>query len=189
MERGAHRELLGVGQLNEPSDLLASTPDALAELVATLLRERVALKLRRVLSDSPAVAMFRGDGQNGNGRDPCGRRYPTLALSDERTEPVGGLSGRRRSDLRRARRRANAFGELRFGFLRPQPQDVAALLAVAFEVEARSRKGRHGQALAHEPSLAALFVTYAEAAAANEAMRVESAHRRRCGGDEHEHRV
>src|SRR5207247_3695751 len=95
---------------------------------------------------------------------------PTIALDGQ--EPESRLSSRRRSDLRRARRHAEAMGEVTSEVLAPSPQEVPALLAEAIAIEARSWKARAGTALASDPVRRGFFERYALAAAADGTLRL-----------------
>lgn len=67
------------------------------------------------------------------------------------------MSGQRRYDLRRARRRAEAAGRLQVDILYASPDQVPNLLAQAVAVEAKSWKGAAGSALADNTALSAFF--------------------------------
>ena len=172
--RNGHLELLGTAQVPEPTDLLASSPEALADLVETVIGARRALHLRRLPADSATIAaLTRAVGRRGIvlARRTVG--FPTVTLSESWQEPGGGLSSRRRSDLRRARRRAEAMGDVEFELLSPASHEVPALLELAYAIEARSWKAREGRALAHVSWLARFFTTYATAAAERGELRVQ----------------
>ncbi|MHB1810383.1 MAG: GNAT family N-acetyltransferase, partial [Solirubrobacteraceae bacterium] len=167
VERGTHREMLGSGQLNEPTDVLWRTREGLLDLARTLVDEGVPLKLRRLPADSETIAAVRAAvGRRGVVAVRAGDGHPTLTLSPPWTEPGGGLAARRRSDLRRARRRAVALGSLEVELLDPTEAQVPTLLETAYAVESRSWKARSGQALARTPELARFFGDYMSGAAA-----------------------
>jgi CelD/BcsL family acetyltransferase involved in cellulose biosynthesis len=171
---GRELRLLGLDQLHEPTDLLASSPDALEALLAELLRMRRPLALMRIPADSPTLAALRRAlGRRGYARVQEVFGCPTMVLGEQWREPGGGLSSSRRSALRRSRRRAEQTGEIAVELARPAPGEVDALLDVAFAVEARSWKGRAGTAVSFDPRLDRFYRRYARALAERQALRVE----------------
>jgi CelD/BcsL family acetyltransferase involved in cellulose biosynthesis len=166
-------ELLGVHELREPMDLLyqdASAATALARVLATL---RATLSLKRIPADSPGLravaAAYRKRGVVLNREAGA---CPFIQLSERYAEPEGELSARRRSDLRRAQRRAESLGEVRYEILTPSPAKVDSLLEEAFRVEAAGWKGRAGTALAHDRVRRAFFGRYAMAASTTGILRL-----------------
>ena len=167
-------ETLGVMQLGEPTDMLASSPAAMEELVAAMLADGRALRLERLPADSEALAAFRRlPRTRAEVRSEPVAGHPAIALSEAWQEPGGGLSSRRRSDLRRARRRAEALGEIEIELLAPAEAEVAKLIEQAAAIEARSWKGRGGSAIAANPHLLRFFVLYGSAAARRGLLRVQ----------------
>jgi CelD/BcsL family acetyltransferase involved in cellulose biosynthesis len=144
-------EMLGLTRLNEPADLIYTDQDALAALVNRIVRLRRPLFLGRLPADSPTIREFqracRGKAIL------CVRPQaacPFITLDQSWSEPESHLSSRRRSDYRRALRRAEKEGEVRAQIVSPRPEEVDSLLDVAFEIEARSWKGVAGTALVHD---------------------------------------
>src|SRR5262249_16919781 len=90
--------------------------------------------------------------------------FPWIPLDAGWMSPEDRLNPGRQSDLRRARRIAETIGEVRVNVFSPAPEDLAALLGEAFEVEAARRKGRGGSALARGRIRPAFFRRYAAAA-------------------------
>ncbi|HVP01080.1 MAG TPA: GNAT family N-acetyltransferase [Solirubrobacteraceae bacterium] len=171
--RHGRLELLSVTHIREPVDLLADGEPALDELCAEVLRPGLALRLERLPASSPAIAALRrAVGRRGLVRVRPHEAWPSLDLDPRWEEPGGGLAPRRRSDLRRALRRAQAAGGLEVELLAPAPAQVDALLDEAFAVEARGWKGEQGTALAHDPLRAAFYRRYAAETAARGQLRV-----------------
>ena len=167
-------ETLGVMQLGEPTDMLAASPAAMEELVAALLADGRALRLDRLPADSEALAAFRRVPRTrAVVRSEPVAGHPAIALSESWQEPGGGLSSRRRSDLRRARRRAEALGEVETELLSPGEAEVEELIEAAASIEARSWKGRGGSAIAANPHLLRFFLIYGTAAARRGLLRVQ----------------
>jgi CelD/BcsL family acetyltransferase involved in cellulose biosynthesis len=165
-------EALGT-QLHEPQDLAfrdAGAVDALAELLA---QRAAPLALDRAFVDAPIVDALRR-AYRGRGivlvrpKAAC----PVIPLSVDMTDAEQILSSRRRSDLRRARRRAEEVGPVRTELLSPLPHEVNGVLDDAFSIEASSWKGRSGTALAEDARRAAFFRRYAVLAAERGILRV-----------------
>src|SRR5262245_40200622 len=164
-DRFARVEFLGALELDEPSDVLASDEASLARLAEVLVRSRHPLLLKRIPAESPLVpALLRAY----SGRGLVIRRrlsgFPWIPLDAGWSRPEDRLNTGRQSDLRRAQRIAEDLGAVRVEVFSPEPEDLAALLAEAFEVEAAGWKGRQGSALACDPTRQAFFRRYAAAA-------------------------
>src|SRR5919198_3345164 len=124
--RGPERlELLG-GELHEEIDVLGADVDALAALARELAARKTPLLLRRVPAGSPFVRAVR-KAYAGRGvvllRAMPGSPY--LPLDARCLEPEQLFCSRRRADLRRARRRAEALGEVRAEVVAPPPELLA----------------------------------------------------------------
>jgi CelD/BcsL family acetyltransferase involved in cellulose biosynthesis len=164
-------ELLSVAELSEPADLLCAHAAAREALCRELALSGTPLRLARVPAGSPTVAAL---------HTVYGRRLlvrpqegsPAIDLDASWREPESKLNARRRSDLRRARRRAEQLGPLDLAVHAPGPDDVDALIQEAWAVEARSwRAKRHG-ALAQDPLRGPFFEAFARLAAADGTLRI-----------------
>jgi hypothetical protein len=151
-------------------DVAHSDPAALDELVARVRATGRVLHLGRLPAGSPVVeAVHRAYGSR------LVRLAPACAtpfLDLDGGDPEQALSSRRRSDLRRARRRAEKLGPVGAEILCPSPRSVPVLLAAAAAVEERSWKGREGTALASDPARYAFFLRYGRAAARRGLLRI-----------------
>lgn len=156
---------MGVEEHHEPMDVLHRSVGALETLVDALLQQGLAWELGRVPADSNTVEVIERI---------CRRRAvvltrprpaaPYILLDSSWAEPEQHLNSGRRSDLRRARRKAEKFGPLSVDVLLPQPHELDPLLDELFAVEARSWKGRAGTAIALDPAENAFCRRYAHAA-------------------------
>ncbi len=146
-------EMLGMEVLNEPGDFAYSEPAALDLVVRRAIRFRRPILLGRLPAESPTIAAFRAAAK-GRGRVIVRERpsCPFIPLDESWHEPESHLSSRRRSDFRRAHRRAEQQGQVRGEIIAPTPRQLDALLETAFTVEARSWKGAAGTALAQDPA-------------------------------------
>jgi CelD/BcsL family acetyltransferase involved in cellulose biosynthesis len=158
--------LLASSSVGEPVDLLYRDPDALDELVDQFVQLPHALAVPRMRADSPTLeALGRAYGRRRVVRYAPAGRCPYIVLDDSWREPESKLSSRRRSDLRRARRRAEQLGELEFETVTPTPDELEPLLADLWRIEASGWKGRAGTALRNDRQVGAFFRDYATAQA------------------------
>ncbi|MFV1958265.1 MAG: GNAT family N-acetyltransferase, partial [Planctomycetota bacterium] len=164
-DEGRRLALLGVAALSEPTDLLAASPEALERLARRLARTSLPLQLERVPADSPAVEALRA-AYRGRGLVVCREQVgtPTIRLGPKWEEPEHVLGARRRSDLRRARRRAESMGEVAFRFHAPGAGEVDAVLEQVYAIEARSWRAARGGSLAQDPLRGPFFRRLAERA-------------------------
>ncbi len=98
--------------------------------------------------------------------------HPYIDLDESWSEPESHLNAGRRSDMRRARRRAEQLGVVHCEFVKPNATCIDDLIAEAFRVEAASWKGREGSALAVDPRVGAFYRLYAKAAAVHGILRI-----------------
>ncbi|MEK6328293.1 MAG: GNAT family N-acetyltransferase [Actinomycetota bacterium] len=166
-------ELLGVHELREPMDFLyadAHAATALGQAIATLPGP---LSLKRFPASSLALAgvddAYRKRGLVLNREAGA---CPYIDLGEQHTEPEQTLSARRRSDLRRAQRRAAQLGAVSYETLAPSPSELDPLLEEAFGVEAAGWKGRARTALAHDATRRAFYRRYALAASSKGILRL-----------------
>ena len=166
-------ELLGVDETGEPSDLLARSPSALADLAEALARTGRSVHLKRIPAASPTVTALRR-AYRGRGvviampHASC----PWISLDGARTSPESRLNAGRRSDVRRARRVAERLGRVEFRMVSPSPSELGPLLEDALRVEAASWKGRRGSALLDDAARRRFFERYAFSAARQGILRL-----------------
>jgi CelD/BcsL family acetyltransferase involved in cellulose biosynthesis len=170
---GGALEALGVRYLFEPCDLLSTGADSLAELARALARQPRALAVPRIRADSPAVAALIAayDGR-GFVRVVPTDGYPYVDLDAGWKQPESKFDAGRRSDFRRARRRAEQLGRVSFETLAPQPAELPMLLREAFAVEAAGWKGERGSALSADTRRGEFFRRYAAAACGQGLLRL-----------------
>jgi CelD/BcsL family acetyltransferase involved in cellulose biosynthesis len=162
-------ELMSVSDLAEPLDLLGE-PDAAAALAGELVRLRRPFLLRRLPLGSPAAAEILAEG----GRFAVARpaiAYTVVPLDETWADPLPKLSSRRRSDLRRARRRAEQLGEVTIEHASPSADEADSAFDEFIAVEARSWKGEAGTALAQDDARAACYRRYVQSAARDGILR------------------
>jgi CelD/BcsL family acetyltransferase involved in cellulose biosynthesis len=98
--------------------------------------------------------------------------YPWIPLDESWEEPEQKFNSDRRSDMRRARRRAEKLGEVTTEVLSPGVEELPPLLDELFRVEAAGWKGREGTALAADEKRRLFFVRFAEEAASAGFLRI-----------------
>lgn len=166
---GGRLDLVGPGQLFEPSDLTCRDDVSRERLVDVIAGTRRPLALRRIPAASPTIPAVR-------------ERFPIVLVRpagscpfielDAGLDPEQALAKRRREDLRRAARRADKCGGADVVVHEPDEAEAPDLLERAFAVEAGSWKGRTGTALVHDARRADFYRRYGAAAAAAGSLRV-----------------
>lgn len=172
--RGVNRRvMLGVDVHHEPMDLLARDDDALDALAEGLARDAVPVEFGRLPADSPAIPAlkraFRGRWTVVTRQLPPS---PFITLDPSWAEPESHLNARRRSDLRRARRRAERLGEVTTEIRCPEAWELTDLLDEAMRVEVRSWKREAKTAILCDPAEEAFIRSYAAAAVPRGVMRL-----------------
>lgn len=154
----------GDDELFEPFDALISGPDAAAQLAIEMTSLGRALDLGRAPANSPMVEALRRR-MRGRGLFWLSDSTPApyLPLSASWRAPLDNFSSRRRSDFRRASRRADELGTVEFSMLAPSPGEFDALFDEAIAVEARSWKSAAGSAILCDPRKEAFFRRYLKA--------------------------
>ena len=166
-------EALGARQLFEPTDFLYESEDALEALAEELRKQGEALDLPRIPADSPVIgALCRAYWGRGLVRIAKTDGYPVLELDAGWKEPEARLTAGRRSDFRRARRRAERFGPPAFEMRVPTREDLPTLLQEAWRVEAAGWKGEGGSALACDRLRGGFFRRFAYAASRRGILRL-----------------
>jgi CelD/BcsL family acetyltransferase involved in cellulose biosynthesis len=144
-------EMLGMTRLNEPADFISADSAGLAAVIDRAIGYGRPILLGRLPAESPTIGVFERLAR-GRGRVLVRPRAscPYIPLDATWSEPESHLSSRRRSDFRRASRRAEQLGPIKAEIMSPRPEEVAGLLETAYAIEAKSWKGSEGTALAHD---------------------------------------
>ena len=160
--------------LFEPSDLVWSTPESLRRLAAALAAQPQPLYLERVPADSPTIAALRrAYALRGMLRLRPAMPTPFIELGEGARGVDACLNAGRRSDLRRAERRAQALGAVSYELHSPAGEDeLASLLAEAYTVEARSWKAAEGTALTEDRTQGDFIASFAREAARDGILRI-----------------
>ena len=165
--------MLGVDFHHEPMDLLARDAAALEALAEGVARDAVPVEFGRLPADSPAIpALTRAFGRKWVVVTRRLPNSPFITLDPSWAEPETHLTARRRSDFRRARRRAERLGEVTTEILSPAPHELRALLDEALEVELHSWKREAKTAILCDPQEEAFMRAYAGAACPEGVLRL-----------------
>ena len=164
-------ELLGSRELHEPMDALGD-PAAVEAVTLSLAARGECLDLRRVPAESPLVTAVKVAYQRrGAVVVRPAAATPTLEIDESWAEPERHLSKRRRSDLRRAQRRAEALGPVAYDVV-TSDDALEDHLGVFVAVEAAGWKSRARTALACQPQHERFFRSYARALATQGQLRL-----------------
>lgn len=152
---------VGAHEVCEPDDALCRNPQAALRLAKAIAKDGRALEVDRTPAGSPLIPAlreaFRGKGWiSVRPATPT----PTIALDAGWKDPASRFNSGRRSDFRRAARRAAEHGEPRFEILSPRPDEFDALFDEAIAVEARSWKLEAGTAIAADRAKESCFRHY-----------------------------
>jgi CelD/BcsL family acetyltransferase involved in cellulose biosynthesis len=170
---GPRVEVAGVSLVPEPVALACTGTDALSDALQAVLGRDLPLSLGRVWQGSPldrAVQTLRGPRPLVVARPDVGTPWLLLPASGDDVDRR--LRSSRRSQLRRAERRAETWGRLSLEVLSPTPEEVEARLDLFVAVEARSWKSAEGTSLRQTPGPRTFFRTFLHHAAATGAARV-----------------
>lgn len=165
--------MAGDCHLFEPFDAIIRDAAAAQALAARLAREPRPMEFARLPADSALIPALR-TAMRGRGliHTSPAIASPYIALDASWADPLAGLSSRRRSDFRRARRRAEEQGPVGFVTHIPDPATFDDLFDRAVAIEARSWKLAAGSALAADRGKREFFRRYLTAASAKGQCRI-----------------
>ncbi len=161
----ARWRLVGADELFEPADALCRSSAAARPLAELLARLPGPLDLDRIPAASPLIPALKAAMKSrGLVSIRPATPSPTIALDQSWHEPESRFNAGRRSDFRRAARRAREQGEVAFEMLSPGPAAFDALFDEAIAVELRSWKREAGTAIAVDPAKERFFRAWFRAA-------------------------
>jgi len=168
----ARLELLGQRHHGEPGGFVYRDAPSLRRLLDALASLRLPMVLRSFDADRPVLDGLRHTG-GCRVVTRSSRSCPTLEIPAGATGLDRVLSASLRSDLRRARRRAERIGAVAFEMHTPaSPDDLRPLWDEVLRVEAAGWKGRSGTALRHHEALGAFFSAYARRSVERKELRI-----------------
>lgn len=158
-------ELLATSFLFEPSGFIYKDYDSLIELLDVIIAIRKPVFLKRLYSESQEIYMLRkinrGSALILTSNAPPSPWFPIIGSW---TDFENSLSSRRRSDLRRAQKRAEDLGHVEFQIFSPASEKLEDYLDEIFRVEAAGWKGRNGSAIVTNKPLKHFFCLYSRVA-------------------------
>jgi CelD/BcsL family acetyltransferase involved in cellulose biosynthesis len=145
----ARWRMIGAHEVCEPDDALYREPKGARLLARAIVADGRALEVDRVPVGSELIPALR-DALRGRGWMSVrpATPTPTIRLDPRWKDPASCFNSGRRSDFRRAARRASELGEVSFEILSPGRDEFDALFDEAVGVEARSWKREAGTAIA-----------------------------------------
>lgn len=150
--------------LFEPSDFIWGDEGALQTLAEAVVGLRMPLYLERLPEDSPTLPALR-KAIAGRGLVTTRPAMPTPFIALDGRGADTCLNAGRRSDLRRAERRAAGFGQVSYEIHAPASEDdLDRLLDEAFGIETRSWKYAARTALTADAGQGAFFIHFMDAA-------------------------
>jgi CelD/BcsL family acetyltransferase involved in cellulose biosynthesis len=172
-KRLARWTLVGAHQVCEPDDALCRTPQGARFLAKAIVGDGRALDFDRVPAGSKLVPALR-EALRGKGWMSVrpATPTPTIALDERWKDPASRFNSGRRSDFRRAARRAGEFGEVSFEILSPGPEAFDALFDEAIGVEMRSWKREAGTAIVADRAKENCFRHYFRSACEQGSFRI-----------------
>ncbi len=169
----ARWRLPGAREIYEPGDALCRDDETAAVLARQIVAQGRPLDLDRVPAASPLIPALR-EAMKGRGwlrlrpAAPC----PRIELDPTWGEPESRFNAGRRSDFRRATRRAAEFGAVAFELAAPTPEQFDTLFDEAIGVELQGWKRQAGTAIASDPGKEAFFREYLRSAAEAGTLRI-----------------
>jgi CelD/BcsL family acetyltransferase involved in cellulose biosynthesis len=166
--------LIGVEQLGEPCGILHDKTIAFKEIIRTLESRRLPLYLERIPERQVKTACSLRPSISAKGirfsKPTNATRY--LPIKSDWISFWNSLPSKRRNDIRRARKKAEAHGRLESSINIPTEQSIGSDLAQAFEIEHSSWKGANGTSIKARRRLHYFFSTFARRAQAKGWLRI-----------------
>jgi CelD/BcsL family acetyltransferase involved in cellulose biosynthesis len=159
--RFARWRAIGADQVCEPDDALCRNSKGARRLAEAIVADGRALEMDRVPAQSELIPALRSAlrGRGWMSVRPA-TPTPTIRLEPRWKDPAACFNSGRRSDFRRAVRRASEQGEVTFEILSPTPDGFDALFDEAIGVEMRSWKREAGTAIAADRAKESCFRHY-----------------------------
>jgi CelD/BcsL family acetyltransferase involved in cellulose biosynthesis len=157
----ARWRMVGAHEVCEPDDALYRDRQSARRLADAIVADGRALEMDRVPAGSELIRALRGAlrGRGWMSVRPA-TPTPTIELDPRWKDPASCFNSGRRSDFRRAARRASEYGDVSFEILSPRPDEFDALFDEAIGVEMRSWKRETGTAIAADRAKESCFRRY-----------------------------
>jgi CelD/BcsL family acetyltransferase involved in cellulose biosynthesis len=169
----ARWRLAGASEVFEPGDALCDGPDGARLLARVIAADRRAVSLARLPAGTLMVPAMRA-AMRGRGFVSVrpAMASPIITLGPRWQTPETCFNAGRRSDFRRAQRRAARMGQVFYEVIAPEPLEFDALFDEAIAVEVKSWKCESGSAMARDPDKEALFRAWLRHACAQGTLRI-----------------
>lgn len=169
----ARWRMVGAAEVFEPLDVLALDDAAALDLAQEVVADGRPLTLDRVPASSRFIPALQ-TAMRGRGLVSVrpGLACPTIALDASWIDPESRFNSGRRSDFRRAQRRAGEYGAVFYEVISPDANEFDLLFDEAKAVELASWKKEAGTAIAVDPAKEAFFRAFLRDAAAQGLLRV-----------------
>lgn len=169
----ARWRLAGDSEVFEPGDALCDGAQSARLLARMIARDPRPVALARLAAGSALVPALRA-AMRGRGFVSVrpAMASPTIRLDPRWHDAETCFNPGRRSDFRRARRRAEQIGSVFFEVIAPDPAEFDALFDEAVAVECMGWKCRSGSAMARDPGKEAFFRDWLRHACARGTLRI-----------------
>lgn len=169
----ARWRMVGAREVFEPIDALCLDDRGLRSIAGQIAGQGRPVTFDRVPQESGFVPAMQA-AMKGRGlvRLRAAQGCPFIALDERWQEPEVQYNAGRRSDFRRAMRRANDQGEVTFSVLSPRPDQFDALFDEAIAVELRSWKKAAGTAIASDRAKEMFFCDFLRSASCEGTLRL-----------------
>ncbi|MBN9143403.1 MULTISPECIES: GNAT family N-acetyltransferase [unclassified Novosphingobium] len=163
----------GAQEVYEACDGAYADDAAAAQIASLLAQDRRAAELHRLPAASPLIPALKA-AMRGKGLVSLrpSLACPTIALDEKWHRPEQAFNAGRRSDFRRAARRAAAMGRVDYEIIAPDPDEFDALFDEALAVELASWKRAAGTAMAMDAGKESFFRAYFRHAAQEGTLRI-----------------
>ncbi|MBS0255343.1 MAG: GNAT family N-acetyltransferase [Proteobacteria bacterium] len=165
--------MVGAAEVFEPLDAVCLDDSAAHQLAEAVVADGRPLRFDRVPANSRFIPALQ-EAMRGRGLVSIrpGLGCPTIPLDASWVEPESRFNSGRRSDFRRAQRRAAEHGAVFYEIISPDPGEFDLLFDEAKAVELASWKKDAGTAIAVDPAKEAFFRAFLRDAAARGLLRV-----------------
>ena len=169
----ARWRMVGAQEVFEPGDALYENPQAARLMAEALAKQSRPLLFDRIPASSLLVPALQ-EAMKGRGWVSLrpGQQSPTITLDDRWKNPEACFNTRRRSDFRRATRKAEEFGKASYEIISPGPDEFDALFDEAIRVELCSWKKEAGSAIASDQTKEDFFRDFFRSACEKRNLRI-----------------
>ncbi len=169
----ARWRMVGAQEVFEPGDALYANPQAARHMAEALAKQSRPLLFDRIPASSLLVPALQ-EAMKGKGWVSLrpGQQSPTITLDDRWKNPEACFNTRRRSDFRRATRKAEEFGKVSYEIISPGPGEFDALFDEAIRVELCSWKKGAGSAIASDHIKEEFFRNFFRSACEKQSLRI-----------------